>query len=418
MTLTGRSWGGQNAVAEIVVVGLTDQGADSLSPEARALVERATLLCGGRRHLAFFPDQRGERFTIEANLGELIDRLRSASGLVVVLASGDPEWYGIGPLLVERLGRDRVRILPNLSSLQLAFARLGLAWHDAVQLSAHGRPLESILPAALRAAKVAILTDARNTPSAIARALLEAGDEDALADVFEHLGGPRERHVAGTLSEIAGQSFAPLNLLIIRHRRAPLPWPLGLPEEAFCHRQGLITKAEVRVVSLAKLRLHERAVLWDVGAGCGSVAIEAASLLSQGRVYAIERDPEQLALLTENRRRFAAGNVVVVAGAAPAALADLPEPDAVFVGGSGGALPAILRAAMARLRPGGRLVANLVGLEHLGRITTEDARDGWSAEVTQVSVARGTVTAGLTRLAALNPVFVVTLWRTDAEAPA
>ena len=402
-------------MAEIAVVGITDRGSDSLSPEARALVERATLLCGGERHLAFFPDHQAEQFVIKANLTALVERLRQATEPIVVLASGDPDWYGIGPYLVERLGREHVRILPNLSSVQLAFARLGLSWHDAVQLSAHGRPLDTILPAALLAPKAVILTDDHNTPAVIARALLEAGDEDALADVFEHVGGSQERHVAGTLRDISGQSFAPLNLLIVRHHCRPRPWPLGLPEDAFRHRGGLITKAEIRAVSLAKLRLHERAILWDVGAGCGSVAIEAAALLRFGRVYAIERDTEQVALLVENRQRFGAGNVVVVADAAPAALGDLPAPDAVFVGGSGGQLASILRVAMNRLRPCGRLVANVIGLEHLGQIVGGERSDDWSVEVTQVSVARSTLTAGLTRLAALNPVFVVTLWRTSEE---
>jgi precorrin-6Y C5,15-methyltransferase (decarboxylating) len=400
-------------MAEIVVVGITDRGAESLSPEARRLVAEATLLCGGERHLAFFPDHPAERFVIKANLIELVERLQRATGPVVVLASGDPDWYGVGPYLAERLGRERVRILPNLSVIQLAFARLGLSWHDAIQLSAHGRPLDSILPAALVAPKAVILTDDRNTPAAIARALLEAGDEDALADVFEHLGGPAERHVAGTLRDLVDQSFAPLNLLIVRHRHTPRPWPLGLPEKSFQHQNGLITKAEVRVVSLAKLRLHERATLWDIGAGCGSVAIEAAALLRYGRVYAIERDPKQIELLEENRRRFGAGNLVVVADEAPAVLADLPDPDAVFVGGSGGQLDAILRTTRARLLPGGRIVVNLIGIEHLGRLVGEESNLDWSVEVTQVSVARSTVTAGLTRLAALNPVFVVTFWRTD-----
>ncbi|HVA87421.1 MAG TPA: precorrin-6y C5,15-methyltransferase (decarboxylating) subunit CbiE [Candidatus Saccharimonadales bacterium] len=405
-------------MAEIAVVGITDRGPDSLLPEAHALVAQATLLCGGERHLAFYPNHLAERFVIRANIGELVERLRQATGSVVVLASGDPDWYGIGPLLAEQLGRERVRILPNLSSVQLAFARLGLSWHDAVHLSAHGRPLDTILPAALVAPTAVILTDDRNTPSIIARALLDAGDEDAPADVFEHVGGSRERHVDGTLSDFVSQSFAPLNLLIVRHRRAPRPWPLGLPEDAFSHRGGMITKAEVRVVSLAKLRLHERAVLWDVGAGCGSVAIEAASLLRHGRVYAIERDPEQTAFLAENRRRFGAGNVVVAAAEAPAALADLPDPDAVFVGGSGGELAAILRMAMKRLRPGGRIVANVIGLEHLGQIVGEERNPAWSVEVIQVSVARSTPTAGLTRLAALNPVFVVALGRADEETSA
>jgi precorrin-6Y C5,15-methyltransferase (decarboxylating) len=399
----------------IDVIGITDAGAVSLSPEASQLIATAEVLCGGERQLGFFPEHPAERLVFKSQLDQVIARLVDEPRRVVVLASGDPGCYGIGPLLVARLGRERVRILPNLGVVQLAFARLGLSWHDAAILSAHGRPLDGILPAALLAPKVAILTDERNTPAAIARVLLEAGDEDARADVFEHLGGPEERHVTGQLHDLLGQQFAPLNIVVIRHTRPPRSWPLGLPEDAFSHRRGQITKAEVRAVSLAKLRLHERAVLWDVGAGCGSVAIEAGALLRSGRVYAVERDAEQLGYLAENRRRFGAGNVHVIDGTAPEALSALPVPDAIFVGGSRGRLGDIIYAACDRLPAYGRLVTNLVSLEHLGEALAAAEGRGCRAEVTQVSVARSTTTADLTRLEALNPVFVVTLWQ-EAES--
>ncbi len=393
------------------VIGVTDAGAASLTAEALALIERAELLCGGERHLAFFPDHPAERFIIRANVEELLCRLAGETRTTLVLASGDPNCFGIGPLLAERFGMGRVTIVPNLSSAQLAFARLGIAWPDAAIVSAHGRPLDAILPMVLSAEKVAILTDGSNTPAAIARALLEAGD-NAQADVFEHLAGARERHVAGGLPDLLDQEFAPLNVLVLRRERAR-PWPLGLSDELFAHRGGMITKAEVRAVSVAKLRLHERAVVWDVGAGCGSVAIEAGALARRGQVHAIERDPVQLTCLQVNRRRFGAGNVTVIAGAAPAALAALPDPDAIFIGGSGGELPAILAVAMARLRPGGRIVANLATVEHLAALLEAARGAGWASEVVQVAIARGAAIAGATRFAALNPVFVVTLTPTS-----
>lgn len=415
-------------LAEIAVIGVGELGADSLSPEARALVTGAAVLCGARRHLARFPEHLGERIVIDRDVDGLVARLRQETRRIAVLASGDPCLYGIGPLLAARLGRERVRILPNVSSVQLAFARLGLAWQDAAVLSAHGRPLDAILPAALTARMAAILTDDRNSPAAIARALLEAGDEDARADVFERLGGADERHAAGRLREIAQQAYASPNVLVVRREGALRPWPLGLPEEAFVHRGGMITKAEVRAVAVSKLRLREDDTVWDIGAGCGSVAIEAAALLRRGRVYAVERDADAIELLATNRRRFAAGNVVAVRGEAPAALAALPDPDAVFVGGSGGHLEAIARAATERLPPHGRLVANVAVLDHLTALRGLAAEGGWEATVTQVGVARerplvlgghggsseveGDVAAGASsRLAALDPVFVVTLTR-------
>jgi precorrin-6B C5,15-methyltransferase / cobalt-precorrin-6B C5,C15-methyltransferase len=389
------------------VVGITDAGPASLPAETRTLVERAEVLCGGERHLAFFPDHPAERFTIRANVAELLSRLADERRTTVVLASGDPDCFGIGPLLAAELGMERVTIVPNLSTAQLAFARLGIAWQDAAIVSAHGRPLEAMLPVVLGAEKVAILTDSRNTPAVIARALLQAGD-DAQADVFEHLGGARERHVAGRLADLVDQEFASLNVLIVRRERAR-PWPLGLADDLFAHRGGMITKAEVRAVSVAKLRLHERAVVWDVGAGCGSVAVEASGLARRGQVYAIERDPVQLAYLDENRRRFGAGNITVVAGAAPAALAELPDPDAIFIGGSGGELPAILAVGMTRLRAGGRIVANLATIEHLTALLETARAAAWTSEVVQIAVSRGTDIAGATRFAALNPIFIATL---------
>jgi len=395
--------------SSIAVVGVTDAGAASLLPEARAAVAAAQVLCGGERHLAFFPEHPGERVVIKGGLDPLYDRLAAETRPVAVLASGDPLWYGIGPLLVQRLGPGRVTIYPNLSAAQLAFARLGLAWQDATFLSAHGRPLAGILPEALTATKAVILTDDTNTPAVIASALLDAGSDDARAEVFEHLGGPAERRWSGTLSALAGQTFASLNLMVVLRERPARPWPLGLPDDAYAHARGLITKAEVRAVSVAKLALRPRAVVWDVGAGCGSVSIEAAALAQGGRVFAIERDGAQLGYLRENCARFGAGNVTVVEGAAPAALAGLPPAGAVFIGGSGGHLPGILHTVFLTLHPEGRCVLNLVSLEHLQAALATARTAGWRTDVTQVSVARSVDTAGLTRLAAENPVFVVTL---------
>jgi precorrin-6B C5,15-methyltransferase / cobalt-precorrin-6B C5,C15-methyltransferase len=399
----------KEAAAPIHVIGITDRGVDSLCAEARALVERAELLCGGERHLAFFPDHSAERFVIKANIGALVQRLGAEQRPAVVLASGDPALFGIGPILADRLGPQRVCILPNLSSVQLAFARLGEAWQDAAVLSAHGRPLRSIFPSALLARKAAILTDEHNTPAAIAQALLGAGNAGTMVDVFEHLDGPEERHTSGTLEHIAEQTFAPLNLLVLRRAGNPRPWPLGLPEDAYLHARGLITKAEVRAVSLARLRLHERSVVWDVGAGSGSVSIEAAALAHHGQVFAVERDPTQHDYLRENLRRFAAGNVCLVEGEAPEALRELPDPDAVFVGGSGGQLAAIVEAASGRLIPGGHLVANLATLEHVAELLSLARSLAWPVDVTEVNIARSTGVGDLTRLAAQNPVFVVTL---------
>jgi precorrin-6Y C5,15-methyltransferase (decarboxylating) len=404
-----------NARDRIAVVGIRDDGPASLDPAARVMVQEAELLCGGRRHLALFPEHPAERFVISADLDALVDRLSHEIGRrrAVVLASGDPCFYGIGPILAERLGRNRVEIMPNVGAVALAFARLGEAWHDATVVSAHGRPLDRAVRQALGAQKLAVLTDAVNTPAAVARALLEAGAEDAPAWVFEHLGGPAERIHPGTLGEIAQRSFADLNLLVALRREVPPRYrDFGRPEADFRHRGGLITKAEIRAVSLSKLRIRPDGILWDVGAGCGSLSIEAAELMPRGTVYAAERSREQIELLRENLAALRpAGHVEIVEGEAPDSLASLPPPDAVFVGGSGGALAGILDLAHDRLISGGRVVVNVATLEHLAECAAWCRTAGIEPEIVQVSIARGTDIAGLTRLAAQNPVFVVTIER-------
>ncbi|HZU05771.1 MAG TPA: precorrin-6y C5,15-methyltransferase (decarboxylating) subunit CbiE [Chloroflexota bacterium] len=410
------------AAALVYVIGIGDDGPAGLTAAACQRIAAATLLAGGARHLAFFPDHPAERFVIRDNLGALVARLAAAGPAErpVVLASGDPCFYGIAPYLVRHLGRERVRVEPHVSSVQLAFARLGESWHDAVVLSAHGRPLAPLIPRALAARKVAFLTDEQNTPGAIAAALLAAGHADCPAHVFEHLGGAAERHVCCRLTELPGQRFAPLNVLVLLREGAEpaVRAGFGLPESAYAHRDGQITKAEVRAVSLAKLRLRPGMVLWDIGAGCGSVSLEASALLAGGLVYAVERDAAQLALLQQNAAAQPAPGLAIVAGEAPEALAGLPDPDAVFIGGSGGRLLDVLALVTARLRPGGRLVANFATLEHLNTALSWLRGRGWACEVVQLAVARGRAVGELTRLAALHPVFVLTAWRAETAEEA
>ena len=219
-----------------------------------------------------FAGHPAKRLTISGDLAPLLDRIdaESRTRCVVVLASGDPCFYGIGPLLARRLGHERVEIVPGVSAVALAFARLGLSWHDARVVSAHGRPLHDALRAARSARKLAVLTDEVNTPAAVASALLDAGTGDADAWVFEHLGGPSERSVTGRLSEIAGREFAALNVLVVPDLRwPPIYRRFGRPESCFSHRRSMITKPEVRAIKLSKLGLREGDVLWDVGAGSG-----------------------------------------------------------------------------------------------------------------------------------------------------
>ena len=389
----------------VVVIGIGDNGADSLSREALRRVAAAEVLLGGERHLAFFADHPAEKVAIRDNLKEIAARLQAESRPVVVLASGDPLFYGIAGYLATKIGRDRLEILPNISSMQLAFARVKESWHDAALVSCHAKPIDDALDVIRDAKKVGVFTDHENTPSRIARELLKAGIGGFRAHVCENLGGADERVSSWDLEELTGQSFSPLNVLVLA-KKAEAPafqrrdWTIGIPEEAFYQRQplkGLITKTEVRVLSLAKMRLRPSNVVWDIGAGSGSVSIEAALL--GAKVWAIEKNKEDCEIIRRNIEKFDVPQVAVVHGTAPAALAELPAPDAVFIGGSGGEMSELVRLCRERLLPGGRLVANVATLENLAQAPSHD--------VTLVQISRTRPILNLHRFEAINPVFIV-----------
>jgi precorrin-6Y C5,15-methyltransferase (decarboxylating) len=386
----------------VTVIGLPAEASQALSRDADQALQSADVLAGGKRQLQRFSGHAAEHIVLASDIVSSIEHIRLAAEggrRVVVLASGDPLLYGIGATLARELGREKVHVLPAVSSIQLAFARLGEPWHDATVLSAHGRPPADILPQAMAATKLAILTDGISTPAAIAAALLDAGVEDCRAVVCENLGDPGERVTETTLSELPGKEFDPLNVLLVFRQPGDARMTFGQADDDFESVRGQITKAEVRAVTLSKLRLAPHGVLWDIGAGSGAVAIEAARLMPRGAVYAVERDPEQLACLERNIARHHASNVLVVAGEAPEALAGLPQPESVFVGGSGGRLSELLERVP---RP---FVVNLAILEHVSLVL----RRFPSGEVAQVSVARSAGIGDGHRLVSLNPVYVVSV---------
>jgi precorrin-6Y C5,15-methyltransferase (decarboxylating) len=408
--------------AVVTVIGIGDDGRAGLTARALAAIGRARALAGGERHLAAFPEFAGERIPLARGLDAALARIAAAAeaGPVCVLSSGDPLLFGVGARVVAALGAARVEILPHPSSVQWAFARIGIPWDDAALLSLHGRPLDGFLARLRRRSKVACLTDATRSPAALARHMVEHGETGWTAWVCERLGGDGERVRAFRPEALAAcDDVDPLNVLVLLRDPGWRPPPVlpFLPEEAFSTRGGLVTKREVRAIALGALQLAEDAVLWDVGAGSGSVAIEAALLAPEGTVLAIERDAEMLGHLRRNVRAHRADNVRVVEGSAPAALAGLETPDAVFVGGSGGELGAILAASLDALRPGGRLVVNAALLDTLEETRRFLAARALVPEVTLVSVARGAPIAGRLRLEPLAPIHVVAVGKPAGGTP-
>lgn len=396
---------------KVLVVGVGSEGPAGLPLVLQNRIAQADLLCGSERLLKHWAGLQVEKMIIRANIPELVERLRRrGEARVVVLASGDPCFYGIAGTLLRYLPADELEIVPHVTSPQLAFARAGIPWSDAIFTSAHARPLAEVVGWARRAPKLGILTDHKHTPALIAEVLLKAGIEDCRAIVAENLGLPDERLTDTRLSALPGMEFSPLNVLLLIHDPDWRPQPVFAPRpaEAYVHRRGLITKAEVRTLILARLALSDTDIAWDIGAGSGAVSIEMALLAWRGRVFAVEQDAENLAYLRENISRFGVLNVEVVAGSAPAALEGLPQPDAVFIGGSGGQMQGILDVVCRRLRPGGRIVLSVVTLENLNEAVSGLKARGFAAEMTLVNVARSKSIADLTRFEALTPVFVVT----------
>jgi len=419
MSLNGRT-------GPIEVLGL-GMGGDLDRADMERL-QAADVLAGGARLLKRFAHLPGERIVLAAPLPEALERIAQARdrGLrVVVLADGDPLYFGIGTRLLARFGPDALRFTPGVTAVAAACARLGLPWQDLPAVSMHGRdtsgPLLAVLAALVRAGRVAVYTDPVNSPDALARLLIEQGLEEARLWVLEDLAAPEERVRRLGAPEAAGLSFSPLNLVIVEMDAAsdaPEDAPgrarpmLGRPDDFYAKEHGLITKWPARACALAALRLQPDSILWDVGAGSGSISIEACALITSGRVFAVERDPERCRLIRENIRRSGAWLVKTVAGEAPGAFADLPDPDRIFLGGSlgggsPGRSPETLAATCRRLRPGGRVVANTVLLGSLTLALEHFRALGWSVETTQVQASLSAPLAGDARLVAHNPVFII-----------
>jgi precorrin-6Y C5,15-methyltransferase (decarboxylating) len=385
-------------------------------------ISSAQVLVGGTRHLEFFPQFRGERLVLKDGLATALDRVAELAEEhnVCILASGDPLFFGVGSLVIKKLGLDHVEIIPQPSSMQLAFARAGLKWDDAAFLSLHGRTLEGLLTRLRRHSKAAIFTDEKNSPSQIAAHLTELGETSWKAWVCENLGGPDERVQSFDLAELVRVTdVAPLNVLLLVRTEPnwrPPPTIPFLHEDAFAKRmprKGLITKREIRLLSLATLHIRSNSVVWDIGAGSGSVSIEAARLAPEGRVYAIEVDPEGVEICRDNLRAHGVDNVRVVAGRAPEILAELELPDAVFVGGSKGSMDGIIDLVLERLRPGGRLVVNAITLENTNEAYQAIRRRDLVPEVTLLQISRAEPLAHYLRYEALNPIHIFAVTKPD-----
>ena len=414
------------------IVGVLDDGVASLGATALQHLRAAQLVIGGARTLQLLaahiaPD--AVQRDLSGALSQVPEWIRAAQAegrRVVVLATGDPLCHGIAAYLASRLCIEAIEVLPNVSTLQLACARLGLPWQDMKFSSVHskdagdwvpGSPPSHGLYALLRDIRqhdrLAVLTSPDNTPDRIARMLIAEGlaDEVEMA-VAERLCQPEERVVSGmSLSAAAQMPFADPNVVLLWRTRLRAPQVLlGLPDASYEQRhpeKGLITKHEVRAVSLARLQLRADSVVWDIGAGSGSVGLEAARLCRNGHVYAIEKNADDAAIVQRNRLAMGISNHTLLHGKAPEGLQAWADPDAVFVGGSGGELAELIALILKRLRPQGWLVMNFVTIENLGVAVATLKAQGATWDVLQLQASRSKPILHMHRMAAENPVWIV-----------
>ena len=373
----------------LTIVGIGDDGLDGLAPATRAIVETAEAIVGGARHVAMAAGMPAERLEWRQPFADTVGAIAARRGRrVVVLASGDPMWFGAGAMLARHFPREEILVLPHPGAFSLAAARLGWPLASCLTLSVHGRPLDALRLHLADGRRLLILAENGQTPTAIAQLLSETGWGPSGMTVLEHLGGPAEAEHSGLAEEWGERATADLNTVALECRAAPgvrgLPRLAGLPDGAFEH-DGQLTKREIRAATLAALAPLPGERLWDVGAGCGSIAIEWLRADEGLAATAIERDAARAAMIARNAARLGVPGLEIVRGAAPGALAGLAAPDAVFVGG-GLTDAALLPSLWAALKPGGRFVANVISIEGERPLYEWQARHGGA--LTRLAVSR------------------------------
>ena len=395
----------------ITLIGMGSGTPETFTAQGLAALQKADRILGARRLLEQLPEgctpNRKALYKPEEILACLAEAPEAETALVY---SGDTGFYSGAAQLLPMLRAFGIscRVLPGLSSVQLLAAAIGRPWQGWKLVSAHGcacDPVAECLDAA--PGPVFFLTGGENSPAAHCGQLAAAGLGDAHAIVGENLGTPAETIFFGTAEQFAQKQFASLSVLLIEHLPQPLRRTQGLPDEAFLRGEVPMTKQEVRAAALAKLAVQPAETLWDVGAGTGSVSVELALAAPRGKVYAVECDPAACALIRQNREKFHACNLTLIEGRAPAALAPLPAPDAVFIGGTKGGMEAVVDAVLEK-NPEARLCISAIALETLSAAVAALTAHGLSAEVTQLAVSRTKPAGRLHLLMANNPIFLIT----------
>ena len=393
----------------VTLIGMGSGQPENLTLQGLAALRQADLILGARRLLAVLPAGCTENRAAAYRPDEVAELLQASGAENAVLVySGDTGFYSGASSMVEKLEAlgVRARVLPGLSSIQLLAAALGRPWQGWNLVSAHGRTCDPVAEC-MQGRPTFFLTGGSEDPATLCAQLAAEGFGDVQGVVGQCLGTPEEKIFRGSVKELAAGRFNSLSVLLVEAaevlpRRAP-----GLPDEAFERGDVPMTKQEVRAAVLAKLAVRPEDILWDVGAGTGSVSVELALAAPRGRVYAVECRPEGCALIKANREKFRTRNLVLVEGLAPAALSDLPAPDAVFIGGSKGSLAAIVDAALDK-NPDARICVSAIALETLSAAVAALTAKGRTVQVSQIAVSRAKAVGGLHLMMAQNPIYLIT----------
>ena len=384
------------------IIGIGEDGWDDLAAGSKELLYEAEIVFGGERHLKMIPeDWEGERIVWPSPIRDAFTKIvrwrpaESGSGkIVAVMASGDPLCYGIAAKLLRHLPIEEIWIKPALTTFSLICSRVGWSLPDVETLTIHGRPVEMLHPFVQPGAKLLVLNKDEGSPKQTAKLLTARGFGKSRITVLEHLGGSKERQFSGNADSWTHPEGATLNAMALEcipeSNATILSRIPGLPDEAFFH-DGQLTKREIRAVSLSRLMPVVDQVLWDVGAGCGSVAIEWMRTSPRCRAVAIEKSKSRLKLIKQNSQELGVPMLQIISGSAPEVLGDLPAPDAVFIGG-GLSSGNLLETCWNALKPGGRLVANAVTLEGEQKLlqwqNENTGKSGASGDLTRLSISR------------------------------
>ncbi|MCD6185229.1 MAG: precorrin-6y C5,15-methyltransferase (decarboxylating) subunit CbiE [Deltaproteobacteria bacterium] len=403
----------------IIGMGLSP---DDLRARHLELIRHADILIGGKRHLDHFKDLNAQKKDITKNLKNIITFIKdkienSPTDLsIVVLASGDPLYFGIGSLLIRSIGADMVNIYPNITSVAAVFAYIKEPWHDVHVISMHGRDQKTALLSALATKeKIALFTDTNNNPAMVAKLLIENNRSDFKICVLEQLGTSSEHIEWYELTNAAKKTFSEPNMVVLKRNPANIeaidaeekPY-LGMPESSFDHQDGLITKAEVRAVAISKLHLLPDSILWDLGAGSGSVSIESSCFITTDVIFAVEQHEKRIIQIQNNKKRYNVNNLEIIHTKLPQGLDSLLRPDRIFIGGGGRDLEKIIKKASFYLKKNGIIVINTVLIQNIEAALQPLKEAGFKTDFIQIQVNNKKDMPWGERLESQNPVWIIT----------